>query len=148
MAHKNRDDLQRVERQKDFGHWVKGKCRRAFELYRQLKKEGLLFEAENMLQLLELLHKEPRPAAETPPNTSCPSTGSYQQAVPNPANQKFNNYWQLSNQCEARMAKSTKSILSLWLISHPSHHWPTQQRSSHCRACLAIRNILYAFEPH
>jgi transposase-like protein len=42
-------------------HWRKSKCKRAYELYRQLKAEGLQFESENMLELLELLHQEPRP---------------------------------------------------------------------------------------
>lgn len=42
-------------------HWRKSKCRRAWQLYRQLKAEGLKFEAGDMLKLLELLKAEPRP---------------------------------------------------------------------------------------
>jgi len=44
-------------------HWLKSKCKRARELYRQLKAEGMLFEAEDMLDLLKLLHAEPRSRA-------------------------------------------------------------------------------------
>lgn len=43
-------------------HWRKSKCRRAYELYRRLKAEGLEFEAEDMWQLLQLLRAEPRSA--------------------------------------------------------------------------------------
>jgi len=43
-----------------FAHWLKNKCRRAWQLHRQLKTEGMLFEAEDMLDLLKLLHAEPR----------------------------------------------------------------------------------------
>lgn len=42
-------------------HWRKSKCRRAWQLYRQLKAEGMQFEAVDMLKLLELLKAEPRP---------------------------------------------------------------------------------------
>lgn len=42
-------------------HWRKSKCRRAWQLYRQLKAEGMGFEASDMLRLLELLKQEPRP---------------------------------------------------------------------------------------
>ena len=42
-------------------HWRKSKCRRAWQLYRQLQSEGLNFEACDMLKLLELLKREPRP---------------------------------------------------------------------------------------
>lgn len=42
-------------------HWRKSKCRRAWQLYRQLKAEGMQFEAGDMLKLLELLKIEPRP---------------------------------------------------------------------------------------
>jgi len=42
-------------------HWRKSKCRRARQLYHQLKSAGLKFESENMLQLLEILAQEPRP---------------------------------------------------------------------------------------
>lgn len=41
-------------------HWLKNKCRRAWQLHRQLKVEGMLFEADDMLDLLKLLHAEPR----------------------------------------------------------------------------------------
>ena len=43
-------------------HWRKSKCKRARELHCELKKEGLQFESENMLKLLELLRQEPRTA--------------------------------------------------------------------------------------
>mgnify|MGYP001039315065 CR=1 FL=1 len=43
-------------------HWLKNKCRRAWQLHRQLKTEGMLFEADDMLDLLKLLHAEPRSA--------------------------------------------------------------------------------------
>jgi hypothetical protein len=46
-----------------FAHWLKSKCKRARGLHRQLKAEGMLFEAEDMLDLLELLHAEPRSPA-------------------------------------------------------------------------------------
>jgi hypothetical protein len=42
-------------------HWRKSKCRRTWQLYRQLKAEGMQFEAADMLKLLELLKAEPRP---------------------------------------------------------------------------------------
>ena len=42
-------------------HWRKSKCKRAFELQRQLKAEGRGFEADDMRKLLELLKTEPRP---------------------------------------------------------------------------------------
>lgn len=42
-------------------HWRKSKCRRARQLYQQLKTEGMQFEASDMLKLLELLKTEPRP---------------------------------------------------------------------------------------
>ena len=41
-------------------HWRKSKCRRARQLYRQLKAEGMQFEAGDMLKLLEFLKTEPR----------------------------------------------------------------------------------------
>jgi len=43
-------------------HWRKSKCKRTRELYCELKKEGLQFNAENMLELVRLLCHEPRPA--------------------------------------------------------------------------------------
>jgi len=42
-------------------HWRKSKCRSPWQLYRQLKDDGMKFESQNMLELLELLHQEPRP---------------------------------------------------------------------------------------
>lgn len=42
-------------------HWRKSKCRRAGQLYRQLKGEGMLYEADQMQQLLKYLRMEPRP---------------------------------------------------------------------------------------
>jgi len=42
-------------------HWRKSKCRRAWQLYRQLNAEGMKFEAADMLRLVELLKQEPRP---------------------------------------------------------------------------------------
>jgi len=42
-------------------HWLKSKCRRAWQLARQLKADGLEFESANMLDLLKFLHTEPRP---------------------------------------------------------------------------------------
>jgi hypothetical protein len=42
-------------------HWRKSKCRRGWQLHRQLRGEGMRFESENMLELLELLKQEPRP---------------------------------------------------------------------------------------
>lgn len=46
-------------------HWRKSKCRRARQLYRQLKAEGMQFEAGDMLKLLELLKAKPRPPTLT-----------------------------------------------------------------------------------
>lgn len=43
-------------------HWRKSKCRRVWQLYRELKTEGMQFEASDMLKLLELLKAEPRPS--------------------------------------------------------------------------------------
>lgn len=37
-------------------HWLKSKCRRAYELSRQLKAEGLSYESQTMLELMQLLH--------------------------------------------------------------------------------------------
>ena len=42
-------------------HWRKSKCRRARQLARQLKQEGLQFESQDMLKLIELLRQDPRP---------------------------------------------------------------------------------------
>lgn len=47
-------------------HWLKSKCKRARELYRQLKAEGLMFESENMLEVIDLLRQEPRSATVPP----------------------------------------------------------------------------------
>jgi len=38
-------------------HWLKSKCKRAVDLARQLRAEGLLYESETMLQLKHLLHE-------------------------------------------------------------------------------------------
>jgi len=43
-------------------HWRRSKCRRAWQLYRQLQTKGMDFEAGDMLKLLELLKVEPWPA--------------------------------------------------------------------------------------
>lgn len=40
-------------------HWRKSKCRRAWQIYRQLNDEGMKFEADDMLRLLKLLRAEP-----------------------------------------------------------------------------------------
>jgi hypothetical protein len=37
-------------------HWLKSKCRRAYEISRQLKAEGLSYESQTMLELRQLLH--------------------------------------------------------------------------------------------
>ena len=42
-------------------HWLKSKCRRAWQLHNQLKTEGMNYEAEQMRQLLEYLKITPRP---------------------------------------------------------------------------------------
>ena len=42
-------------------HWRKSKCSRARQLACKLKAEGLQFESEDMLRLIELLRQEPRP---------------------------------------------------------------------------------------
>jgi transposase-like protein len=42
-------------------HWRKSKCKRAWQLFRQLRAEGLQFESQDMLKLIELLRQEPRP---------------------------------------------------------------------------------------
>ncbi len=39
-------------------HWLKSKCRRAWELSRQFASEGLLYESEMMLELKRLLHEK------------------------------------------------------------------------------------------
>jgi hypothetical protein len=43
-------------------HWLKSKCRRAWQLHHQLKAEGMKFEASDMLRLLEFLKQKPRSA--------------------------------------------------------------------------------------
>jgi len=42
-------------------HWRRSKCRRAWQLYRQLHAEGMDFEAGDMLKLMDLLKVEPWP---------------------------------------------------------------------------------------
>jgi transposase-like protein len=37
-------------------HWLRSKCRRAYELSRQLKAEGLSYESQTMLEFKQLLH--------------------------------------------------------------------------------------------
>ena len=37
-------------------HWLKSKCRRAWDLSRKFRSEGMLYEAETMLELIRLLH--------------------------------------------------------------------------------------------
>ena len=39
-------------------HWLKSKCRRAWELARQFAAKGLLYESEMMLELKRLLHEK------------------------------------------------------------------------------------------
>lgn len=42
-------------------HWLKSKCYRAWQLHRQLKAEGMKWEADQMKLLLDYLRTEPRP---------------------------------------------------------------------------------------
>ncbi|MHC4301139.1 MAG: hypothetical protein ACYS7Y_28040 [Planctomycetota bacterium] len=37
-------------------HWLKSKCRRAWELFRKFRSEGMRYEADTMLKLIKLLH--------------------------------------------------------------------------------------------
>jgi len=39
-------------------HWLKSKCKRASDLARQFRAEGMLYESETMLELKRLLHEE------------------------------------------------------------------------------------------
>lgn len=38
-------------------HWLKSKCRRAWDLARRFRAEGMIYEAEKMLELKALLHR-------------------------------------------------------------------------------------------
>jgi len=38
-------------------HWLKSKCKRAWDLARQFRAEGMIYEAEKMLELKALLHR-------------------------------------------------------------------------------------------
>ena len=49
---------QGIERTICLAHWLKNKCRRAWELSRQFTAEGLLYESEMMLELKRLLHEK------------------------------------------------------------------------------------------
>jgi len=42
-------------------HWRKSKCRRAYELHRKVKAEGLKHASDDMLELVQLVRAEPRP---------------------------------------------------------------------------------------
>jgi transposase-like protein len=42
-------------------HWLKSKCRRAWQLHRQQRAEGLGFESQDMFDLVKFLHTQPRP---------------------------------------------------------------------------------------
>ncbi len=44
-------------RQVCIAHWLKSKCKRAWDLARQFRAEGMLYEAETMLELKALLHR-------------------------------------------------------------------------------------------
>jgi hypothetical protein len=39
-------------------HWLKSKCKRAYDLSRQARTEGLFYESQTMLELKQLLHEE------------------------------------------------------------------------------------------
>ncbi len=47
-------------------HWLKSKCRRAWELFRKFSSEGMLYEAETMLELIKLLYLH-RNSPDVPP---------------------------------------------------------------------------------
>ena len=47
-----------IERKICLSHWLKSKCRRAWELARQFAAEGLSYESETMLELKRLLHEK------------------------------------------------------------------------------------------
>jgi len=44
-------------RQICMAHWLKSKCKRAWDLARQFRAEGMLYEAKTMLELKALLHR-------------------------------------------------------------------------------------------
>jgi len=47
-----------IERTICLAHWLKSKCKRAWELSRQFAAEGLLYESQTMLELKQLLHEK------------------------------------------------------------------------------------------
>jgi transposase-like protein len=47
-----------IDRTICLSHWLKSKCKRAWELTRQFASEGLLYESEMMLDLQRLLHEK------------------------------------------------------------------------------------------
>jgi hypothetical protein len=47
-----------LERTICLAHWLKSKCRRAWELARQFAAEGLMYESQTMLELKRLLHEK------------------------------------------------------------------------------------------
>jgi transposase-like protein len=47
-----------IERTICLAHWLKSKCKRAWELARQFAAEGLLYESEMMFELKRLLHEK------------------------------------------------------------------------------------------
>jgi transposase-like protein len=47
-----------VEHRICLAHWLKSKCKRAWDLSRQFASEGLLYESETMLELKRLLHEK------------------------------------------------------------------------------------------
>lgn len=59
------DELGVYDRAADVGqrkvclaHWLKSKCRRARELFRQFRAAEMQYESETMLELIELLHED------------------------------------------------------------------------------------------
>jgi hypothetical protein len=47
-----------IERKICLAHWLKSKCKRAWDLSRQFASEGLFYESEMMLELKRLLHEK------------------------------------------------------------------------------------------
>jgi len=52
------DPAARIDRTICLAHWLKSKCKRAWELSRQFAAEGLLYESEMMLELKRFLHEK------------------------------------------------------------------------------------------
>jgi len=52
------DAVEGLDRTICLAHWLKSKCRRAWELSRQFAAEGLLYESQTMLELKRLLHEK------------------------------------------------------------------------------------------